>query len=343
LEEVQGAYGIYAEQINGKPYVEFEIDRVKASRYGVNTGDVNTIIQTAIGGMKIDQMYEGRERYPIRVRYKKELRDRLDDLKNILVATPKGQHIPISQLADIKITVGPAMIQSENGLLRSTVQLNVRDRDLIGFVEEAKERVSKEVELPSGYSIQWAGQFEKQERANKRLMVLVPLSLLINLLIIYFSFRSFSLSAIVFTAVPIAASGGLILLWIGGFNTSVAVWVGFIALFGIAVDDGVVMMTFLREALKSRKPSTWSELKETICEAGCRRIRPLVMTTTTTVIALLPVMWATGQGSEVMKPMAIPTLGGMAIELISLFVVPVIFSFVYENKIKNQNEKGDFV
>ena len=235
------------------------------------------------------------------------------------------------------------MIQSENGLLRSTVQLNVRDRDLIGFVEEAKERVSKEVELPSGYSIQWAGQFEKQERANKRLMVLVPLSLLINLLIIYFSFRSFSLSAIVFTAVPIAASGGLILLWIGGFNTSVAVWVGFIALFGIAVDDGVVMMTFLREALKSRKPSTWSELKETICEAGCRRIRPLVMTTTTTVIALLPVMWATGQGSEVMKPMAIPTLGGMAIELISLFVVPVIFSFVYENKIKNQNEKGDFV
>lgn len=343
LEEVQGAYGIYAEQINGKPYVEFEIDRVKASRYGVNTGDVNTIIQTAIGGMKIDQMYEGRERYPIRVRYKKELRDRLDDLKNILVATPKGQHIPISQLADIKVTVGPAMIQSENGLLRSTVQLNVRDRDLIGFVEEAKERVSKEVELPSGYSIQWAGQFEKQERANKRLMVLVPLSLLINLLIIYFSFRSFSLSAIVFTAVPIAASGGLILLWIGGFNTSVAVWVGFIALFGIAVDDGVVMMTFLREALKGHKPSTWSELKETICEAGCRRIRPLVMTTTTTVIALLPVMWATGQGSEVMKPMAIPTLGGMAIELISLFVVPVIFSFVYENKIKNQNEKGDFV
>lgn len=343
LTRVEGSYGVYAEQINGKPYVEFEIDRVKASRYGVNTGDVNTIIQTAVGGMKIDQMYEGRERYPIRVRYKKELRDRLDELKNILVATPNGQHIPISQLAEIKVTVGPAMIQSENGLLRSTVQLNVRDRDLIGFVEEAKKKVFQEVELPSGYSIQWAGQFENQERANKRLMILVPLSLFINLLIIYFGFRSFSLSAIVFTAVPIAASGGLILLWLGGFNTSVAVWVGFIALFGIAVDDGVVMMTFLKEALRNHKPNNWKELKDTISEAGCRRIRPLVMTTTTTVIALLPVMWATGQGSEVMKPMAIPTLGGMAIELISLFVVPVIFSFIYEKKIEDKNEQGEIV
>ena len=146
------------------------------------------------------------------------------------------------------------------------------------------------------------------------------------------------MSAIVFTAVPIAASGGLILLWLGGFNTSVAVWVGFIALFGIAVDDGVVMMTFLKQALNTHRPKNWHELKETIMEAGTRRIRPLVMTTTTTVIALLPVMWSTGQGSEVMKPMAIPTLGGMAIELVSLFVVPVIFSFIYEKKIENINE-----
>ena len=287
--------------------------------------------------MTIDQMYEGRERYPIRVRYKKELRDRLDELKNILVATPNGQHIPISQLADIQITTGPAMIQSENGLLRSTVQLNVRDRDIIGFVEEARQKVEQKLELPESYSLQWAGQFENQERANKRLMILIPLSLLINLLIIYFSFRSFSLSAIVFTSVPIVASGGLILLWLGGFNTSVAVWVGFIALFGIAVDDGVVMMTYLKEELKQHKPKDWSELKKTISDAGSRRIRPLLMTTTTTVMALLPVMWATGQGSEIMKPMAIPTLGGMAIELISLFVVPVIFSLIYERKM-NEGE-----
>ncbi len=339
LEKVEGAYGIYAEQVNGKRYIEFEIDRVAASRYGVNTGDVNSIVQTAVGGMKIDQMYEGRERYPIRVRYKKELRDRLDELKNILIATPTGQHIPLSQLAKVNVTIGPSMIQSENGLLRSTVQLNVRGRDLIGFVDEAKKTIQNDVEIPPGYSLQWAGQFENQERANKRLLMLIPLSLLINLLIIYFGFRSFALSAVVFTAVPIAASGGLILLWIGGVSTSVAVWVGFIALFGIAVDDGVVMMTFLKEALKKRSPSNWGELKEAICEAGCRRIRPLVMTTTTTVIALLPVIWATGQGSEVMRPMAIPTLGGMGIELISLFVVPVIFSFIQEKEMKNQGEK----
>ncbi len=338
LKEIDGAYGIYAEQINGKSYVEFEVDRVAASRYGVNTGDVNAIIQSAVGGMTIGQMYEGRERYPIRVRYKKELRDRLDNLKIILVATPNGQHIPIGQLAKISVTQGPAMIQSENGLLRSTVQLNVRGRDVIGFVEEAKERVNNSVELPTGYSLQWAGQFENQTRANQRLLILVPLSLFINLMIIYFGFRSFSLSSIVFTAIPIAASGGLILLWLGGFSTSVAVWVGFIALFGIAVDDGVVMMTFLNDALKKHRPTSWQELKFIITEAGSRRIRPLVMTTTTTVIALLPIMWSTGQGSEIMKPMAIPTLGGMAIELITLFVVPVIFSFIYERKITTQGD-----
>lgn len=336
LSIVRGAYGLYAEQINGKPYIEFNIDRVKASRFGVNTGDINSIIQTAVGGMSIDKMYEGRERYPIRVRYKKELRDRLDELKNILIATPSGKHIPINQLADIKVNIGPSMIQSENGLLRSTVQLNVRERDVIGFVEEAKKLIEKEIEIPAGYSIQWAGQFENQARATKRLMILIPLSLLINLLIIYFNFRLFSLSSIIFSVIPIAASGGLILLWLGGFNSSVAVWVGFIALFGIAVDDGVVMMTFLKDSLTNNTPKDWQSLKDTISEAGSRRIRPLVMTTTTTVIALLPVMWATGQGSEVMKPMAIPTLGGMAIELITLFIVPVIFSYVLEYKIKNK-------
>ncbi len=337
--KIPGAYGIYAEQISGKPYIEFEVDRVAASRYGVNTGDVNAIIQTAVGGMKIDQMYEGRERYPIRVRYKKELRDRLDNLKNILIATPTGKHIPISQLADIKVTVGPAMIQSENGLMRSTVQLNVKDRDIISFVKEAKEKVNKGIDLPTGYSIQWAGQYENQARANKRLMLLIPLSLLINLIIIYFGLQSFTLSSIVYTAVPIAASGGLILLWLGGFNTSVAVWVGFIALFGIAVDDGVVMMTFLKEAMNKEQVHNWNDLKKVISIAGSRRIRPLLMTTATTITALLPVMWSTGQGSEIMKPMAIPILGGMCIELISLFVVPVIFSFVYEKKISSFHSK----
>ena len=284
--------------------------------------------------MPIGQFYDGRERYPIRVRYKKELRDRVDDLKRVLVPSPLGQHIPLEQLADIKIVTGPAAIQSENGLLRSVVLLNVQGRDLIGFVEEAKKHIEKNVELPKGYSIVWAGQYENQVRATNRLKLLVPIALIINLVIIFLGIKNLRNSAIIFSAVPIAMAGGLILLWIGGFNTSVAVWVGFIALFGIAVDDGVVMMTYLQEAIKNHKPKNWEELKECVLEAGSRRIRPLVMTTTTTCVALIPVMWATTTGSEVMKPMAIPTLGGMLVELITLFIVPVTFSYFEQRRIE---------
>lgn len=331
VQQVEGAYGVYSEQITGKPYIEFNIDRVAASRFGINTGTINTILQTAVGGMTIGQFYEGRERYPIRVRYKKELRDRVDELKKVLVPSPLGQHIPLSQLANIKIVTGPAAIQSENGMLRSLVLLNVRSRDLIGFVEEAKQRVSEKIELPKGYSIEWAGQYENQVRSSNRLKILVPFALLINLFLIYLGIKNLRNSAIIFTSIPVAFAGGLILLWIGGFNTSVAVWVGFIALFGIAVDDGVVMMTYLQEESKRLKPSNWIELKKCILNAGARRIRPLIMTTTTTVVALLPVMWSTSTGSEVMKPMAIPALGGMLVELISLFIVPVVYSY-FEQK-----------
>ena len=333
VEKIEGAYGVYAEQITGKPYIEFDINRVAASRYGINTGTINKILQTAVGGMTIGQFYDGRQRFPIRIRYKKELRDRIDELKRVLVPSPLGQHIPLEQLAEIKIVTGPAAIQSENGMLRSLVLLNVKGRDLIGFVEEAKRIVNQNIELPSGYSIVWAGQYESQVRSNERLKILVPIALIINLIIIYFGIRNFRNAAIIFSAVPVAFSGGLILLWIGGFNTSVAVWVGFIALFGIAVDDGVVMMTYLQQSIKTNVPKDWEELKNCIIEAGSRRIRPLVMTTTTTVIALIPIMWATSTGSEVMKPMAIPTLGGMLVELITLFIVPIVFSYFEQRKI----------
>ncbi len=333
IEKVDGGYGIYAEKITGKPYIEFDIDRVAASRYGINTGTINRILQTAVGGMSIGQFIEGRERYPIRVRYKKELRDRIDELKKVLVPSPLGQHIPLEQLAEIKVVTGPAAIQSENGMLRSLVLLNVQGRDLIGFVEEAKLLVEKEIELPKGYSISWAGQYENQVRSNNRLLLLIPFALLINLFLIFLGIKNLRNSAIIFSAVPVAFSGGLILLWIGGFNTSVAVWVGFIALFGIAVDDGVVMMTYLQESIKSTVPKNWTELKQCIIEAGSRRIRPLVMTTTTTVVALIPIMWSTSTGSEVMKPMAIPTLGGMLVASITLFIVPVVFSYFEQKKL----------
>ncbi|MBC75923.1 MAG: CusA/CzcA family heavy metal efflux RND transporter [Halobacteriovoraceae bacterium] len=333
LENVEGAYGIYAEQITGKPYIEFDIDRVAASRYGINSGTVNKILQTAVGGMSIGQFYDGRERYPIRIRYKKELRDRIDELKRVLVPSPLGYHIPIEQLADIKVVTGPAAIQSENGMLRSLVMLNVKNRDLMDFVEEAKNVVSQEVAVPAGYSIEWAGQFENQVRANNRLMILVPLSLLINLLIIYLGLGNLRNAAIIFSAIPLALSGGMIFLFLGGFNTSVAVWVGFIALFGIAVDDGVVMMSYLQESLKKNAPNDWASIKEAVIEAGARRIRPLVMTTITTIVALVPIMWTTTTGSEIIKPMALPVVGGMVFEFITLFMVPLTFAYFEKRKL----------
>lgn len=342
VEKVAGAYGVYAEQITGKPYIEFDIDRIAASRFGINTGTINEILQTAVGGKSIGQFYENRERYPIRVRYKKELRDRIDDLQQVLVPSPLGQHIPLHQLADIKITKGPASIQSENGLLRSLVQLNVEGRDLIGFVEEAKKRVAANVALPAGYSIIWAGQYENQTRANRRLAILIPLALLINLLIVFLGVKNLRNASIIFLAVPVAFSGGVLLLWLGDFSTSVAVWVGFIALFGIAVDDGVVMMTYLQRSAREHAPGTWEELKECILEAGSKRIRPLIMTTVTTVLALTPVMWSNSTGSEIMIPMAIPTLGGMTVAMITIFIVPICFSYFEQRKINysNQSLKG---
>ncbi len=336
VEKIPGAYGVYAEKIVGKPYVEFHIDRLAASRFGINSADVNKILQTAVGGMSIGQFYDGRERYPIRMRYKKEFREDIEELKRVLVPSPLGPHIPISQLAQVKVVTGPAAIQSENGMQRATVLVNIRDRDSIGFVEEGIEKIAKSIKLPAGYSLAWAGQWENQERANNRLLWLIPLSLFINLILIYLGIGKLRDAAIVFLAIPVAASGGLILLWLLGVNTSVAVWVGFIALFGIAVDDGVVLMSFIKSEHKRLKPKNTIELFDVIVEAGSRRIRPLLMTTATTIIALLPVMWSSGTGSEVMRPMAIPILGGMTIELITLFVVPVIYSYVEQNRIQKE-------
>lgn len=327
LEKIDGAYGVYAERISGKPYIEFDIDRVAAARFGINTGTVAEILQTAVGGVPIGQFYEGRERYPIRVRYEKELRDRIDELKRVLVPSPTGQHIPLEQLANVEVVTGPAAIQSENGMLRALVLLNVKGRSLGDFVAEAQQQVEQQVTLPPGYALVWAGEYENQVRANKRLMLLVPLVLLINLLIIFVGLGGLRSALTVCSAVPLAMAGGMLLLWWGDFNLSVAVWVGFIALFGITVDNGVVMIAYLQQALKAQRPRTQEALNACILEAGSRRVRPLLMTTATTVLALLPVIWSTSTGSEVMQPMAIPVLGGMAMQLLTLFLVPVICSF----------------
>ncbi len=338
VEKVRGAYGVYAEQITGKPYIEFDIDRIKASRYGINTGTINKVLQTAVGGMAIGQFYDGRERYSIRVRYKKELRDNIEELKKVLVPSPLGMHIPISQLANIKMVNGAAVINSEDGLLRSIILLNVKDRDLVGFVEEAQEVVKKTIKLPKGYSIVWDGEYENQVRSSRYLAILVPISILINLLIIFFHFRSWRNSLIILSAIPVSMAGGMLLLWIFGFNLSVAVWVGFIALFGIAVDNGVVMMAYIKKEMQQIKPESIDQIKKVVIDAGSRRIRPLLMTTFTTIFALLPIIWSTSIGSEVIKPMALPVLGGMIFMLIGLFVVPSLFMFYEAKLLKSETE-----
>ena len=327
VEQIEGAYGVYAERISGKPYIEFNIDRIAAARFGINTGTVAEILQTAVGGVPIGQFYEGRERYPIRVRYEKELRDRIDELKRVLVPSPTGQHIPLEQLAEVRIVTGPAAINSENGMLRALVLLNVKGRSLGNFVTEAKQHIEQNVTLPPGFALVWAGEYENQVRADRRLLLLVPLILLINLLIIFLGLGDLRNALIVCSAVPLAMVGGVLLLWAGDFNLSVAVWVGFIALFGITVDNGVVLLTYLQQIVNTRRPRTQEELNACILDAGGRRVRPLLMTTATTVLALLPVIWSTSTGSEVMKPMAVPVLGGMALQLLTLFLVPVICSF----------------
>ncbi len=336
IKDVKGVEDLYAEKITGKPYIEIIPDREKIARYGLNIRDVMDVIEFAIGGENITYTYEGRERYPVRVRYLRELRDSPEKIRRILVPTPTGSQIPLGQIAEVRMVEGPAMINSENGMLRAYVLMNVRGRDMVGFVKEASKLVAKKMagKLPPGYFIQWSGQFENQVRATKRLSVLIPISLFINYMLIFMNFKSHRKSLTIFTAIPVTLSGGILLLAIYGYNFSVAVWVGFIALFGIAVDDGVLITTYLDQVFAERKPRTKQEIIEATVYAGKARIRPAFMTTITTILALLPIFLFGGTGKEVMRPMAIPSFGGMIIEMITWFIVPTIYSWFEERKLK---------
>ena len=335
VKDVKGAEDLYAEKITGKPYLEIIPDREKIARYGLTIRDVQDVIEMAIGGENLTTVLEGRERYPVRVRYLRELRDSPEKIRRVFVPTPSGSQVPLGQLADIRLVEGPAMINSENGMLRAYVLMNVRGRDMVGFVEEASKLVAKKMagKLPPRYSIQWSGQFENQVRAKKRLSVLVPISLFINYMLIFMNFKSHRKSLTIFTAIPVTLCGGILLLAIYGYNFSVAVWVGFIALFGIAVDDGVLITTYLDQIFAERKPKTKQEVIEATVYAGKARIRPAFMTTITTILALLPIFLFGGTGKEVMRPMAIPSFGGMIIEMITWFIVPTIYSWFAEKEI----------
>ena len=353
LRKVPGATDIVADRIIGKPYLEYEIDREAIARYGVNVRDVQDVIEIGIGGENLTTSVEGRERYPIRVRYLRELRETFDDLERVLVPTATGAQVPIGQVAKICYSIGPQELKSENGLLVGYVTMNTRDRDEVSVVEDAEALLQAEkrrsdeliragrheeatLVVPAGYYWTWSGQFENQRRATARLSWLVPIVLFVMFIMLYLGFGRWWLALIVFFGILVSASGGFVMLAFWGANVSVAVWVGFIALFGVADDDSVVMLTYLEQIFADRTPRSVADIREMVLEAGLKRIRPCLMTTATTVIGLLPVFLIQGRGSDVMQPMAIPSVGGMAVQLITLFVAPCLYCLVKERQLLRQ-------
>ncbi len=340
VRDVRGAIGVAPSRVQGKPYLEVEVDRVAMARYGLRAQQVLEAVETGIGGKTVSTAIEGRQRIPIQVRLERNERDDLERLGEILVATPDKSAVPLGQVAKIKRVLGPSEITSENGRLRVFVQANVKDRDLGSFVKEVMERVRKEVSLPNGMTLEFSGEYENQLRAQRTLSVVVPTVLLVIFLLLYLVYRNLKEAAHVILAVPFALTGGVFLQWILGYPFSVAVWVGYIALFGTAIQTGVVMVVYLEEAVKNKQaermaPLTRAELLVAIRDGARLRLRPKVMTVATIVASLLPIMWSTRPGSEVMKPLAAPVIGGMVSSLLHILVVtPVIFAWLRERELK---------
>ncbi|MCK6485886.1 MAG: efflux RND transporter permease subunit [Phycisphaerae bacterium] len=367
LRGIRGAVDVFPDQIVGRSYLQIDVNREKAARYGVNVGEIQEAIEVAMGGKMIMTTVEGRRRFPVRVRYARDYWQTEEALRRILVTGRRGAapaeadavgmgagagmslasvgsasasgmggseayQIPISEVTDIKVVEGPSVIKSENGMLRSYVQLNVRDRDIVGFVEEAQQAVAERVKLPPGFFIEWSGQFEHQVRARKTLQVLFPLVVLLIFVILYVTFNDLRDSLLIMLAVPGALAGGVIFQSLFGFNFSVAVWVGYIACFGMATETGIVMLIYLHDAINTRgglaKIGSIREVTEAVITGAVHRLRPKLMTEGTTIIGLVPMLWATGVGAEVMRPMAAPVLGGLLVadEVIDL-LLPVIFNW----------------
>jgi len=352
----------FADRVVGKPYLEIDVDRGAAARYGVSIAAVHGVIEIALGGKRITTTVEGRERYPVRVRYPRELRDSIEDMERVLVPTPGGAQIPLGQLAEIRYVRGPQVIKTEDTFLTSYVIFDKRPGYAeVDVVEQCQRFLLQKIEdgeltLPSGVSYTFAGSYENQQRAVKTLSVVLPLALFLIFMILYFQFRAVSTTLMVFSAVFVAWAGGFLMLWLYGqpwfldvtvagtnlrelfqvapVNLSVAVWVGFLALFGIATDDGVVIATYLKQNFERERPTDVAAVRNAVIEAGKRRCRPCLMTSATTILALLPVLSSTGRGADVMVPMAIPSFGGMTVVLISMFVVPTLYAWAQERRVR---------
>jgi len=341
---VPGTRSAFAERSTGGFFADFEVDRREAARYGLSVADINEIVMTAIGGMNVSETVEGRERYPINVRYAREFRDNPDALRRVLVPTPSGAQIPLGQLARLNFVTGPPMIRSEDGKIVGFVFVDLAGRPIADYVEEARQAVATEVELPAGTRIEWAGQFKYLERAKERLKLIVPITLLIVFFLLYFHTRSLVETAIVLLAVPFSLVGAIWLLWALGYNMSIAVWVGLIALAGLDAETGLIMLLYLKLSLKQWRESgrlrSFEDLHESIVEGAAHRIRPKLMAVATTMIGLVPVMWSTGTGADVMKRIAAPMVGGLVSSfLLQLTVYPAIFAIWKSRELSPESAK----
>jgi Cu(I)/Ag(I) efflux system membrane protein CusA/SilA len=371
LKEVPSvkASAVFYDRAVGAPYLEIRLNREAMARYGMTVNEVQEILQVAVGGMTLSTSVEGRERFPLRVRYARELRDNPEDLKRILVPSMNGAQIPLGEIADIEYTRGAQMIRSENTFLVGYVIFDkMEGKAEVDVVEEATEILkgkmdSGEITLPAGVTYKFTGNYENQIRATKRLTIVIPVSLMIIFLLLFFQFRTITASFIHFSGVFVAFSGGFLMLWLYGqdwfmnfsvaglnlrdmfqmhtINLSVAVWVGFIALFGIATNDGVIMGTYIHQVFEDKKPRTVHDVREAVVMAGKKRVRPAMMTTAVAVIALLPVLSSTGKGADIMVPMAIPVFGGMIIQLMTIFVVPLFQAMWRERAVSHKHILAD--
>jgi Cu(I)/Ag(I) efflux system membrane protein CusA/SilA len=337
---IPGAVGVAASRVQGKPYLDIQADRSALARYGLREQDIMDVVETGIGGLNVSTAIEGRERIPIQVRLDRSERDDIERLGDILVPVSGGKFVPLGQLAKVTRTVGPSEIASENGRLRVFVQANVEGRDLAGFVKEIQARIARDISLPPGMTIEWSGQYENQIRAQNTLRLIVPAAVFVIFILLFVVYQSFKEAAHVILAVPFALTGGVFLQWLLGYNFSVAVWVGYIALFGTAIQTAVVMVVYLDEAVKKKMAEcgaaySRTDLIQAVKDGARLRLRPKVMTVATIVAGLLPVLWSTRTGAEVMKPLATPVIGGMVSSLVCILIVtPVIFAWLREREMK---------
>jgi len=331
LKDVEGTRSVYAERVTGGYFLDITPRREELARYGLSIDDVNHIVEIAIGGMNIDVTIEGRERYTINVRYARELRDDIDKLKRVLVPTPHGAQIPLGQIAEIKFLTGPPAIKDEDGSLTGWVYVDIAGRDIGSYVKDAKKAVAANLKIPTGYNLLWTGQYEFMQRVQAKLKTVLPITLIIIVVMLYFNFKSMAKTLIVLLSVPFALIGSIWFLFLLGYNTSIAVWVGMIALAGVAAETGVMMIVFLDEAYErardAKKMKTHQDLLEAISYGAVQRVRPVLMTVSTTILGLLPIMWGHGAGADTMQRIAAPMIGGLvSATILTLVIIPVIYA-----------------